>query len=217
MEVDYRISQVYKALKDNGIADNTLVIISSDNGPEVMTYRRFNTTGHTSSGALRGAKRDLWEGGHRVPMFVSWPKKIKKGERIDNTVCLLDFYATVAELVGHKTREGECPDSHSYLYSRLGDRGVQREYTIHHSVRGNFAVRKGDWVLIEKGTGTDIGQTADNKKYYSTKNYVYDQKANGELYNLKQDLGEYNNLYAKHPEIVKELMVHLNECRNAKK
>lgn len=218
MEVDYRISQVYKALEDNGIADNTLIVISSDNGPETLVYQRFLETGHSSAGHLKGVKRDLWEGGHRVPMFVTWPAKIKTGKKVDSTVCLLDFYATVAELVGHDVAEGECPDSHSYLGSILGKKQVPREYTIHHSVRGNFAIRKGDWVLIEQKSGCDVPLSAYGVDYYAERGYpAFDPEVNGQLYNLKEDIREFNDVYAEHPEIVAELTKLLDDCRNANK
>lgn len=217
MEIDARVAQVYKALEECGIAENTLVVISSDNGPEAITYKRFNDTGHTSSGQLKGVKRDVWEGGHRVPMFVSWPAKIKKGAMVDHTVCLLDFYATVAELVGHKVKDGECPDSHSYLPSILGKKQEARDYTIHHSVKGNFAIRKGDWVLVEKKTGGDLPWSKEAQQYYKTKGYVADKTANGELFNVKEDIQQRKNVYAEHPEIVAELTALLNECRKAKK
>ncbi len=215
MEVDHRISQIYKALEDAGVADNTLVVISSDNGPEIGGYNRYLETGHSSSGKLKGVKRDLWEGGHRVPMFVTWGDVIKRGRRVDQTICMLDFYATAADIVGHKLSDGEAPDSYSYLPLIKGKGQSERDYTIHHGVSGRFAIRKGDWVLIETKTGHDNNLTRNNvAKYYEKRGYTETLgEGNGELFNLKSDPEQRMNLYAKHPEIVAELTKTLNSCR----
>ena len=104
MELDYRIGQIYAGLESAGVADNTIVVISSDNGPETITYERYCKTGHCSSGELKGVKRDIWEGGHRVPMIVTWPDVIKRGRNVEQTVSVIDFYATAAEIVGMRWR-----------------------------------------------------------------------------------------------------------------
>lgn len=212
MEVDKRVSQVYEALKKNGVADNTIVIFTSDNGPEVAAYKRFLDTGHCSSGDLKGVKRDLWEGGHRVPMLLIWPDKIKKSRQIVNTVCLLDFYATMADIVNHKIKDGECPDSYSYLPLINGKDVTSRKYTIHHSASGRFAIRQGDWVLIEKGSGNDNRNTKVQEMYYGKKSYPLMEKNNGELFYLK----ELKNLYNDRLDKVNELLEILRECRNYK-
>ncbi len=218
MEVDYRISQIYAALEKKGLADNTLVIISSDNGPETSAYERYLKTGHSSAASLRGVKRDLWDGGHRVPMLVTWPKVIKKGREVDQTVCMLDFYATAADIVGHNISGDEAPDSYSYLPLITGKGESKRDFTIHHGVSGCFAIRKGDWVLIEKKTGLDNSLTrASIAEYYKSKGYNEPLGVgHGELFNLKSDPQQRDNQYDKHPEIVKEMMAILNSCRAAK-
>ncbi len=218
MEIDYRISQIYDALKRAGVAKNTLVVISSDNGPEVSAYMRFHETGHTSSGNLRGVKRDLWEGGHRVPMFATWPAVIKKGREVTQTVCMLDFYATAADIVGHKVVGDEAPDSYSYLPIIKGKGDSERDFTIHHSVSGRFAIRKGDWVLIETKSGHDNNLQKNRVvEYYQKKGYKERLgEGNGELFNLRDDIEQRNNQYAKHPEIVAELTEILNNSRTEK-
>ncbi len=215
MEVDHRIAQVYKALEEAGIDNNTLVILSSDNGAEVGAYRRFLDTGHSSSANYRGVKRDLWEGGHRVPMIATWPKVIKKGREVNQTVCTIDIYATAADIVGHKLTDDEAPDSYSLLPLIAGKGESERDFTVHHSVNGRFAIRKGDWVLIETKTGHD-NNTEKNRvaEYYQKKGYSEPLGVgNGELFNLREDIEERKNRYAEHPEIVAELTQILNNCR----
>ncbi len=115
------------ALEESGVAQNTLVIFTSDNGPEITgevkpgAYDRVQQFGHRSSGELRGAKRDAWEGGHRVPFIARWPRRIKAGSTSDETVCHVDFMATVAALLGEKLPDNAAEDSISILPVLLGE------------------------------------------------------------------------------------------------
>lgn len=139
-EVDWVVGQVCDALDRTGQADNTLVIFTSDNGPEGRTpddigvYERAQKDGHYSMGELRGIKRDAWEGGHRVPFVARWPGVTPAGSVCNQVVTLGDFMATCAEINGTRLKEGEGEDSVSILPLLQGriDKPV-REFAIHHS------------------------------------------------------------------------------------
>ncbi len=213
IEVDFRIGQIYEALKRNDISDNTLVIITSDNGPETKAYQRFLDYKHSSAGELRGVKRDIWEGGHRVPMIVTWPSVIKKAKEIKQTVCLLDFYSSMAEMLDHSLKKGESPDGHSYLPLILDKPHQDRPFTIHHSANGLFAIRSGDWVLIEKKNGQS-NSVVKSSEYDKARGYRVNPDSDGELFNLKTDLQERHNKYDYEPEKVAHLQNLLDQCRN---
>ncbi len=120
-QTDWTIGQVLDALERSGVAKNTLVIFTSDNGAEITgevrpgAYDRVQQFAHRSSGALRGAKRDAWEGGHRVPFMARWPEKIQAGTVSDETICHVDFMATVAAILGEKLADNVAEDSVNVL------------------------------------------------------------------------------------------------------
>ena len=123
-QTDWTVGQVLDALQRAGVADNTLVIFTSDNGPEVVeinpgAYDRARQFHHYSMGPLRGAKRDAWEGGHRVPFIARWPQKIKAGAVSDETMCHVDFMATVAAILGEKLPDNAAEDSVNALPTLL--------------------------------------------------------------------------------------------------
>jgi arylsulfatase A-like enzyme len=209
VQVDWTVGQVLEAVRRAGIADNTLVIFTSDNGPEVAgevnpgAYDRIRRYGHYSMGELRGVKRDTWEGGHRVPMLVRWPGKIKPGSQSAETMCHVDLMATVAAILGAKLPDNAGEDSYNILPVLLGQPSVGpiREATVHHSASGHFAIRKGPWVLIDYSTGDD---NREPEWFKRERGYTAHHEP-GELFDLRQDLPERRNLYAEHPETVREL------------
>lgn len=211
-QTDWCVGQILEALDRNGVAENTLIIFTSDNGPEVTgevnpgVYDRVQIHKHHSLDGLRGAKRDLWEAGHRVPYVARWPGKITPGSVSEETICHVDLLRTTAAIVGADLPEDSGVDSHNALPSLLGqklDRPI-REGTVHHSGSGRFAIRKGDWVLIAHVTGDDNRRAGEPEWMKKQRGYVaHDQP--GELYHLKEDLIEKNNLYAEKPELVTEM------------
>lgn len=219
-QTDWSIGQVLDALKRCGVADNTLVIFTSDNGPEVTgevnpgVYDRVQRFEHRSSGDLRGAKRDAWEGGHRVPFMARWPGRIKASAVSDETMCHVDFMATVAAILGTKLPHNAAEDSVNVLPVLLGEARSQpiREATIHHSAQGKFAVRKGDWVLIEAPSGDDNNARGEPAWLKTERGYTgHDQP--GELFNLREDPAERHNRYAEQPQLVSELKALLEKYR----
>jgi arylsulfatase A-like enzyme len=211
-QTDHVVGAVLDALKANGVADNTLVILTSDNGPEITgevkpgAYDRLKEFGHASMGPLRGAKRDAWEGGHRVPFLARWPGKIAAGTTCGETVCHVDLMATLAALLNVKLPADNGVDSVSILPALLGEKrnAPLREATVHHSGQGKFAIRKGDWVLILAPTGDDNGKRGEPDWFRKDRVYKPHTEA-GELFNLATDPTQMHNLYATETAKVKEL------------
>lgn len=217
-QTDWSIGQVLDALERAGVADNTLVIFTSDNGAEVTgevkpgVYDRVQQFGHRSSGSLRGAKRDAWEGGHRVPFIARWPGKIQAGTSSDALICHVDLMATLADILALKLPENAGEDSVSILPELLGKRQGDsvREAIVHHSARGKFAIRKGDWVLIDAPTGDDNSANGEPRWLKSERGYE-EHAFPGELYNLRDDLSERRNLYGEQSKIVDSLKTLLKK------
>jgi len=211
-QTDAVVGKVLDALKAAGVADKTLVIFTSDNGPEITgevtpgAYDRLQEFGHASMGGLRGTKRDAWEGGHRVPFVARWPGKIPAGGTCDETVCHVDLMATLAAMLEVKLPDAAGVDSVSILPALLGEKrnGHLREATVHHSGQGKFAIRKGEWVLILAPTGDDNSKKGEPDWFRKDRGYSAHTAA-GELYNLVKDPAQKDNRYAAEPDKVKEL------------
>ena len=185
IETDYWVGQLIKTLEKHGIYEDTMIIFSSDNGPETTWANRIEKYKHYSSEKFKGGKRDIYEGGHRVPFFVSWPNGIKGGQVCNNEVNQLDIFATIAEVVGDKIKNTEAEDSFSFAAAFKGEQ-VKRPPMLHHSARGGFAIREGEWKLVlGSGTGAKPGKM--------------------ELYNLAKDPKEENNVIGQNPEITQQL------------
>ncbi len=214
VQTDAVVGQVLDALQRTGLADNTLVIFTSDNGPEVVeirpgAYDRLKEYGHASMGQLRGCKRDLWEGGHRVPFIARWPGQIPAGKTSDETICHVDFFATIASLLGAKRPDDAAEDSYNILPALRGEKLDQpiRPATVHHAASGKFAIRHGEWVLIDAPTGDDNGgpQRRGEPQWFKDQRGYQPHDQPGELYNLAKDISQRDNLYAQQPEKVREL------------
>jgi arylsulfatase A-like enzyme len=169
-------------------------------------YDRLKEFGHASMGNLRGAKRDAWEGGHRVPFIARWPGKIAAGTTCDETICHVDLVATLAALLDVKLPADAGVDSVSILPALLGEKRESplREATVHHSGQGKFAIRKGNWVLILAPTGDDNGKRGEPDWFRKDRGYKPHAEA-GELFNLATDPTQKDNRYAAEPGKVKEL------------
>jgi arylsulfatase A-like enzyme len=206
MQTDVVVGQVMKALKMSGMEENTLLFVASDNGAH-WTPEDIKQFGHSASNGRRGQKADIWEAGHRIPLLARWPGKIKAGTVSEELVGLIDLMATCAEVVGQKLPASAGEDSESFLPVLQGARmqAAVHEALVHHSGGGMFAIRQGDWKLIE-GLGSG-GFTPP----HSVKPQPDGPK--GQLYNLAKDPQEKQNLYDKHPEQVKRLGELLEKYR----
>ncbi len=203
-QVDHAVGRLLTALETLGLSENTLVIFSSDNGP-VWYPDDVERLGHSAVGPLRGMKGDAWEGGHRMPFIARWPGQVAPGSISHEPICLTDLLATFAAITGQALPDEAGEDSFSILPVLLGEkrRGPVREAIIHHGRR--LSIRKGQWKLIPfLGSG---GFSAPR----NVKPGPGDPA--GQLYNLSDDLGERNNLYLEHGDVVSELAKLLERYR----
>lgn len=203
MMVDDYINQLLDAVKDAGIEENTLIMFTTDNGcSPAAKIDELIAAGHYPNGVLRGHKADIFEGGHRIPFIARWPEVIKAGSKNEQTICTTDLMATVAEIAGYKLNDNEGEDSYSMfpLFEGQKINGTFREATVHHSINGSFAIRKGDWKLImcPGSGGWSFPRPGKDKEVLAKLPPI-------QLYNLKEDIAEQNNLQADYPEKVKEL------------
>lgn len=202
LTVDDVVGNVLAALKENGLEDNTLLFLASDNGcaPYAGT-EEMEKVGHYSSLNYRGYKAEIYEGGHRIPFMVKWPNQIRPNSVSNETICLTDLMATVAHVLNVDLPANAAEDSYDISPVLIEDKlkGPLREATVHHSMDGSFAIRKGNWKLIlTKGTGGWESEALT--KQIIEAQYPY------QLYKLSADIGEKINLYDKNPEKVDELM-----------
>lgn len=207
-ELDYVVGELMKTLEELKVADNTLVIFTSDNGPEVPTiFHMRKDHKHDGARPWRGVKRDNWEGGHRVPFIVRWPGKTPTGETSDQLTSLTDVMATVAEMVDADLSDNSGEDSFSMLPAMLGnDKEPIRPYILQQGFGGKrwLAIRKGKWkYLAHKGSGGNNYAKHKMLKQYQLPELAPD--APGQLYDLEKDPGETKNLSLEFPSVVKEL------------
>jgi len=208
-ELDWSVGEILKTLDHLGLTENTLVIFTSDNGGYT---RNFN--GHQPNGQiLRGGKGDLVEGGHRVPFLARWPGRIKPGTRSKETISTTDMLATFAAIVGEELPEGAGPDSYNVLQALQGEAlpDPERPIVFTSGGTGALAIRMGKWKLIEGQGNRGYGESRAKKPVPAPK--PGDPPA--QLYNLEEDLGEANNLYNEHPEIVQRLKKALEDIQSA--
>jgi len=184
IETDYHVGRLLDYLDAAGLAENTMIVFSSDNGPESTWRERISEYQHYSAGIYRGGKRDIYEGGHRVPFLVRWPAGIKQpGRAWDQLVGQTDLLATFAEMLGSPLPANAGEDSESFYKALINPNAtLARSPIIHHGSSGRFAVRDGDWKLV-----------------------FPHKKEPMELYNLAMDPREGNNVIEEHPEIAKAL------------
>lgn len=203
---DWIVGEVLDTLDAQGVADDTLVLVSSDNGARAVDSEGEDW-GHRSNGPWRGQKADIWEGGHREPLLARWPGRIEGGTVCDETVGLIDLMATCAEVADCDLPEEAAPDSVSLLPCFDGDdlREPLHEATVHHSVAGIFAIRQGEWKAI---FGLGSGGFSDPRELATEPG-----GPEGQLYNMVEDPRETTNLWQEEPAVVERLSKLLNSWR----
>lgn len=207
-EVDWCVGQVMDALARSGKADDTLLIFTSDNGPEHFAYDRIQQHGHYSMGDLRGIKRDAWEGGHRVPFVARWPNVVAAGSTCDELTTLGDLMAT-AEVAASDVPDGAGQDSVS-IVPLLRGAGPVRSCAMHHSMKGKFALRQGDWVFIDAPTGDDNTEP----DWLKLERGYEPHDSPGELYDLRDDMSQRHNRYDERPEKVAQMRALLEQVKD---
>ena len=217
-ELDYVVGELLATLDKLGVADNTLVVFTSDNGPETTSVIHMRADyGHDGARPWRGMKRDQWEGGHRVPFLVRWPGKVKPGTTSAQLTSLTDVMATVAAIIGAELPNDAAEDSFNMLPALLGkDGGPIRPYLLQQAFGGSrtLSIRRGNWKYLDH-TGSG-GNRYDNDP--GLKSFILPDTAPGapgQLYNLEADPGETRNLYFDQPQIVKELKTLLEQSKKS--
>ncbi len=205
METDAAVGRVLKALDDNGLSENTVVVFTSDNGCSPSAdFPALLAKDHNPSAQFRGHKADIYDGGHRVPFFVRWPAQVKPGQTSTHLTCLIDFFATAAEITGATIPANAGEDSFSFLPALKGEKiGSARASLVHHSIGGWFAIREGKWKLaLCPGSGgwSDPRPGAEPAGSPPV-----------QLFDLESDIGEHTNVQAQHPEIVADLTAKLEK------
>jgi arylsulfatase A len=217
VETDAFLGAVLDALDRTGAADNTLVLFTSDNGglyhyweakeaDDVKHYKiggraaHIREYGHQGNAHLRGTKADIWEGGHRVPFVVRWPGKTPAGTVSRELVELTDLLATCAAIVGADLPPEAGPDSRNILPALLNVKPEQpvRDFSVHHSLWGVFAIRQGPWKLIPHRGSGGFTQPRDLDP-------AKEGGPPGQLYHLESDPSETRNVYSQHPDVVERL------------
>ena len=205
VETDAMVGKVLAALDKQGLTKNTMVIFSADNGAETHAFHRQETFGQWSSGDFRGVKRDIYEGGHRVPFIVRWPGQIKPGSSSDEVVSQVDLAATFAAMIHHPLENEKAIDSHNLL-PFLKDQDYVRPLrvaTVQNTSAGKFALRQGDWILIDAPTGAAKKESKNYLQQFGLESYQKDNL--GLLFSLREDPRQTMNLYSKHPDRVADM------------
>lgn len=199
------VAQIRSCLQELGIADNTILVYTSDNGcsPEA-NFEELKKCGHNPSYIFRGHKADIYEGGHRIPLLIEWPNGIHPHGICSETVCLTDMMATMADLLHIDLPDDAAEDSVSNLpFWRIPERGPLREYTVHQSIDGSLSIRSGNYKLAMcPGSGgwsfPKPGEESPHAPHF-------------QLYDLSTDIEEQLNIIADHPAEAKALRQKLSE------
>lgn len=214
-QVDWSVGQVLTALDEAGVADETLVVFTSDNGSymyrlegEVEDHvdapgkQAYRADRHRANGPWRGTKADVYEAGHRVPFFVRWPGRVAPGSTSAEPVCHVDLFATLAAVVGRDVPAGAALDSVSLLPLLDGVADATRGApVVHHSVNGTFALRDGRWKAVFS-SGSGGREKPQGKPFDGVR-----------LFDLEVDPAESTDVAAGHPEVVARLTDRLTEIR----
>lgn len=206
LQLDWTIGEIMNTLDSLGIADNTLFIFTSDNGPVIddgyQDQAREMLNGHTPMGIYRGGKYSLYEAGTRIPFIVRWPAAIQQPCKQQGLFSQIDVFASLAEIMNVSLPEGAAPDSHARSQALMGKDQADREYVVEQNLNNTLAIIQGEWKYLQPSdkpaleywTKTELGNSPEPQ-----------------LYNLRTDPSEKVNVAAQHPEKVKELAVLLDK------
>jgi arylsulfatase A len=213
-QLDHVVGELLTTLEQLGVADNTLVIFTSDNGPETTSVIHMRAD-HEHDGARpwRGVKRDSWEGGHRVPFLVRWPGRVKPVTTSDQLTSLTDIMATIAAIIDTDLPDNAAEDSFNMLPAWLDeDQAPIRPYLLQQAFGGQrtLSIRRGSWKYLDhSGSGGNRYENNPELKPFMLPDDA--PGSAGQLYELAADPGETKNLSIDQPQIVKELKTLLDE------
>mgnify|MGYP005844472611 FL=1 len=208
---DCSAGRILQALDAHGLRENTLVIFTSDNGPEHYAYERVRACGHRSMGPLRGLKRDIYEGGHRVPLLMRWPAMIAPGSVSDALISQVDFMATIAALTGYALPDGAALDSYNMTPLLRGESpdAPIRTVHVHNTLEDHYALRQEDWVYLDVKSGAH-SKVPD---WYNEENGYAPNPHEKALYNLRDDISQRVNLIEQYPERAAAMKQTLEQLR----
>ncbi|MFZ9388661.1 MAG: sulfatase-like hydrolase/transferase [Chitinophagaceae bacterium] len=210
LQLDWTVGEICRILRSNELLENTLIILTSDNGQVVDDGYKDDAVeklgNHKPGGAFRGGKYSAFEGGTRVPFIVSWKGTVKKGKTSDALFSQIDLYASFASLAGTSVEKGMAKDSRDHLSTLLNKKEESRDHLIEQSLNSTLSIIRGKWKYIEPSNGVAL--------------YVFTNTESGnskspQLYDLSVDPGEKNNLAEKFPEITLGLKDLLEQSRNS--
>ncbi len=205
LHCDDILGRVVAKLKDNNILEDTIIIFTSDNGcSPTADFDELAQFGHNPNYVFRGHKADIYEGGHRIPYIIRWDNGIAPGQVCNHTVCLSDFMATMADIIGYNLADSEAVDSFSNLPLWSGEDTAVRSSTVHQSVDGSLAIRRGKWKLnMCKSSGGWPQTQREAEKLLPPDAPVF------QLYDLENDIGETNNVILEHQDIFEDMRKEL--------
>lgn len=199
---DDAIGRILQCLDSLHLTENTLIIVTSDNGADWKKQDMAQFPKHKANYIFRGEKSDIWEGGHHIPLIISWKNGLTANRTCNEIFSLTDFMASFADFFHNPLPKGAGPDSYDFWPLISGSGNVSRPSIIHHSNDGMFAIRQGKWKFID-GNGSGGWSPKDQ-----------DDTAPAQLYDMEKDPAETTNLYYKYPEIVKNLAALLDKQRS---
>jgi arylsulfatase A-like enzyme len=208
-QLDWCVGEILKTLDLLGLAENTMVIMTSDNGPVLDDGYRDEAVeklgNHKPSGPLRGGKYSAFDAGTRIPFVIRWPGKVATGDS-EALVSQVDFLSSLAALTGQELDSDDGPDSFNVLDALLGDTGRGREHLVEQGAV--LSLIKGRWKYIEPGSGPKVNVHTNTELGRDTVPQLYD---------LETDLGETRNVASEHPQIVREMADLLNGIRDGRR
>ncbi|MEZ6095984.1 MAG: arylsulfatase [Pirellulaceae bacterium] len=209
-QTDDTVGRVIQALKDSGHYENTLIIFTADNGPEIYALERLRKFDHSSMANLRGIKRSIWEGGHRVPMIVSWPGKVPENQTCDRLVSQIDLFHTLASIVDTKINEGDAEDSLDQSTLLLDPQSPTiRTELVHNTYKDRYALRSGEWLYLDVANGNERQLP---EWYEQLRGYPANDKSFA-LFNMQNDREQLHDVAESNPEIVRQLSKRLKLLR----
>jgi arylsulfatase A len=209
-EVDDACGRLLLALEESGQAEDTIVVFTADNGPEHYAYTRDAKFDHWSANPFRGLKRDIYEGGHRVPFLIKWPGVTQPGTVSTALVSQIDLFASLAAMLEFDLPTDAAEDSHNLLPLLRGETELVRKTLVHNTRANQYAIRHDDWLLVDAQNGY---VSKRNKEWEAKHGYPTDGKNPVELYNLRADVGQRKNLASEYPEKVDQLKAELKAVR----
>ena len=206
-QFDWTVGQITAALEKAGIADNTLIVLTSDNGPVVNDGYEDRAEellqGHSPAGPLRGNKYSAFEGGTRVPFIVAWPNGIKGGKESHTLMSHIDLFASFGEMLGARIPKGACPDSRPHWANLMGSDRDARPYVVEQSLSHTLSIRTPEWKYIEP---------SNRRAFMELEKVETGNSPEPQLYDMSIE-GERENVATKHPEILQQLQGILEQER----